>query len=182
MTVIFFQFLDTKFISIFLWKWQETFKKALVAQLVKNLPAMWKTWVWSLGWEDPLEKEKLPVLVFWPGEFHGLYSPWGHKWSDMTERLSLFTLKKVNILWDAGWRFRHGFLGYRTADSVRQGCPCCCLVLLTLLSTSSGTSWELKQNHIPEEGSHTLCTRLGILTQLTLRITPMKEVFTWRWL
>ena len=31
---------------------------SLVAQLVKNLPAMWKTWVQSLGWEDPLEKEK----------------------------------------------------------------------------------------------------------------------------
>ena len=26
--------------------------------------------------------------VFWPGEFHGLYSPWGHKESDMTEQLS----------------------------------------------------------------------------------------------
>ena len=31
---------------------------SLVAQLVKNLPAMWETWVWSLGWEDPLAKEK----------------------------------------------------------------------------------------------------------------------------
>ena len=30
----------------------------LVAQLVKNLPAMWETWVQSLGWEDLLEKEK----------------------------------------------------------------------------------------------------------------------------
>ena len=29
---------------------------SLVAQLVKNLPAMWKTWVQSLGWEDALEK------------------------------------------------------------------------------------------------------------------------------
>ena len=29
---------------------------SLVAQLVKNLPAMWKTWVPYLGWEDPLEK------------------------------------------------------------------------------------------------------------------------------
>ena len=28
------------------------------AQLVKNLSAMWKTWVQSLGWEDPLEKGK----------------------------------------------------------------------------------------------------------------------------
>ena len=30
---------------------------SLVAQMVKNLPAMWETQVWSLGWEDPLEKE-----------------------------------------------------------------------------------------------------------------------------
>ena len=30
----------------------------LVAQLVKNLPATWETWVRSLGWEDPLEKGK----------------------------------------------------------------------------------------------------------------------------
>ena len=31
---------------------------SLVAQLVKNPPAMWETWVQSLGWEDPLEKGK----------------------------------------------------------------------------------------------------------------------------
>ena len=31
---------------------------SLVAQLVKNPPAIWKTWVRSLGWEDPLEKGK----------------------------------------------------------------------------------------------------------------------------
>ena len=30
---------------------------SLVTQLVKNLPAMWETWVRSLSWEDPLEKE-----------------------------------------------------------------------------------------------------------------------------
>ena len=30
---------------------------SLVAQVVKNLPAMWETWVRSLGWEDPLEME-----------------------------------------------------------------------------------------------------------------------------
>ena len=60
----------------------------LVAQLVKNLPAMRETWVQSLGWEDPLEKG-IPTAVFWPGEFHGLYSPWVHKDSDMTEQLSL---------------------------------------------------------------------------------------------
>ena len=31
---------------------------SLLAQLVKNLPAMWETWVQSLGWEDPMEKGK----------------------------------------------------------------------------------------------------------------------------
>ena len=31
---------------------------SLVAYLVKNLPAMWETWVQSLGWEDALEKGK----------------------------------------------------------------------------------------------------------------------------
>ena len=32
---------------------------SLVAELVKTLPAMGETWVQSLGWEDPLEKEKV---------------------------------------------------------------------------------------------------------------------------
>jgi len=38
---------------------QQKFLSSFVAQLVKkNLPAMWKIWVQSLGWEDPLEKRK----------------------------------------------------------------------------------------------------------------------------
>ena len=49
---------------------------SLVAQLVKNSPATWETWVQFLGWEDPLEKRKATYSVFWPGGFHGLYSPW----------------------------------------------------------------------------------------------------------
>ena len=57
---------------------------SLVAQLVKNLPAMWETWVKSLGWR----RERLPI-PFWPRGFHGLYSPWGHKESNTSERLSL---------------------------------------------------------------------------------------------
>ena len=45
---------------------------SLVAQLVKNPPAMQETWVPSLGWEDSLVRERLPTPVFWPGESHGL--------------------------------------------------------------------------------------------------------------
>ena len=37
----------------------------------------------------PWRRERLPTPVFWPGEFHGLYSPWGCKESDTTEWLSL---------------------------------------------------------------------------------------------
>ena len=56
-----------------------------MAQLVKNPLSMRETWVQPLGWEDPLEKGK----AAWPGESHGLYSPWGHKELDVTEPLSL---------------------------------------------------------------------------------------------
>ena len=42
-------------------------------------------WVGKIPWR----RERLPTPVFWPGEFHGQYSPWGHKWSDTTEQLSL---------------------------------------------------------------------------------------------
>ena len=43
---------------------------SLVTQTVKNLPAIQETWVWSLGWEDPLEKEMTATSEFLPGEFH----------------------------------------------------------------------------------------------------------------
>ena len=64
-----------------------------MVQLVKNLPAVWKTWVRSLGWEDPLEKEIATHsnIVAWriPGQRSVAgYSLWGHKELDMTERLS----------------------------------------------------------------------------------------------
>ena len=69
-----------------------------MAQLVKNPPVMQETLVQSLGWEDPLEKGKATTPVFWPGEFHGLYSPWGGKESDTTEQLSVsfFTCMFLN--------------------------------------------------------------------------------------
>ena len=51
------------------------FRASLIAQLVKNLPVMQETLVQFLGWEDPLENGKAIIPVFWPGEFHGLYSP-----------------------------------------------------------------------------------------------------------
>ena len=45
---------------------------SLVAQLVKNPPAMRETWIQSLGWEDPLEKEKAT---------HSRILPWRIPWT-----------------------------------------------------------------------------------------------------
>ena len=61
----------------------------LVAQLVKN-PLQhgrpgFDPWVGKIPWSS----ERFPTLVFWPREFHGLYTPWVHKESDSTEQLSL---------------------------------------------------------------------------------------------
>ena len=60
-----------------------------MAQTVKNLPAMQETWVGSLGWEDPLEKEMTTQSSILAWETHGHrslvgYSPWGHKELDTT--------------------------------------------------------------------------------------------------
>ena len=51
---------------------------SLVAQLVKNPPAMWETWVRSLGWKDPLEKgmSAHSSILAWriPWTVHGVAS------------------------------------------------------------------------------------------------------------
>ena len=52
--------------------------------VVKNPPAIQDTWVQSLAWVDPLEKEMVTHSSILPGEFHGQrslvgYNPWGHR-------------------------------------------------------------------------------------------------------
>ena len=59
---------------------------SLVAQLVKNPPAVRETWVPSLSWEYPLEKGK---ATHSSNLSRRIYSPWGCKESDTTEQLSL---------------------------------------------------------------------------------------------
>ena len=58
-------------------------KASLVAQLLKNLPALQETQVQFLGQEDPLEKEMATHSSILAGEFHGQrpagYSPQSHK-------------------------------------------------------------------------------------------------------
>ena len=69
---------------------------SLVAQMVENLPAMLKPWVWFLGWEDSLEEGMathssiLAWRIPWTEELCG---PWDHKESDMTKHSSAHLFK-----------------------------------------------------------------------------------------
>ena len=72
-----------------------------MAQRLKHLPAVWETWVRSVGQEDPLEKEIAThsSILAWriPGWRRLVgYSPQGRKESDMTERLQFhFSLSYI---------------------------------------------------------------------------------------
>ena len=64
---------------------------SLVAQMVKNLPAMQVTQAWLLGWEGLLEKGMATHSIFLPGKPHRQrslvgYSPRGHKQLDTAEQ------------------------------------------------------------------------------------------------
>ena len=66
------------------------FKTSLVAQLVKKLPAMQESWVWSLGREDPLEKE---ISTY----FSTL--AWDIPWTEQSGRLSIGSQESDTTLW-----------------------------------------------------------------------------------
>ena len=62
----------------------------MVAQMVNSLPAVQETLVYSLGREDPLEKEMATHCHILAWRIHGQrslvgYSPWGHKELDRTK-------------------------------------------------------------------------------------------------
>ena len=61
-------------------------KCTLVAQTVKNPPAMQETWVRSLGWEDPLEKGLAT---------HSSIHAWRSPWMEEPGRLQLMGLQRV---------------------------------------------------------------------------------------
>ena len=78
-------------------------RASLLAQRLKCLPAVWETWVQSLGQEDPLEKEMAThssILAWrtpWMEELGGLQST-GRKESDTTERLHFHFLCQMRMV------------------------------------------------------------------------------------
>ena len=81
----------------------QTFQTSLVAQVVKNLSAMWETWVQSLGWEDPLEEAMATHSSLLAWRIPMVRGAWRAtvqrvtKESDMTERLSTHTRQRVSL-------------------------------------------------------------------------------------
>ena len=89
---------------------------SLVAQLVKNHLQCGRPgfdpWVGKISWR----RERLLTPVFWPTEFHGLYSPWGHKEPKMTEQFPL-------SLWAFSGCIQQGlFSGFSALASHCTGC------------------------------------------------------------
>ena len=75
----------------------------LIAQLVKNLPAMQETWVRFLGQEDPLEKEMATHSSTLGWRTHGQmslagYRSWGYEESDATEHTHYVPIKQLEFL------------------------------------------------------------------------------------
>ena len=65
-------------------------RTSLVAQMVKRLPTMWETWVWSVGWENPLEKEMAT---------HSSILAWKIPWMEEHGRLQSMGWQRVRYNW-----------------------------------------------------------------------------------
>ena len=74
----------------------------LVAQLVKNLPAVWQTWVHPLGWEEHLEKGMATHSSILAWRIPWTIYPRGHKEWDTTEQVSLSLSPKNKCLLKEG--------------------------------------------------------------------------------
>ena len=66
------------------------FWASLVAQIVKNLPEMRETWIWSLDWEDPLEEGKAT---------HSSILAWRIPWTEEPGGLQSVGLQRVGYDW-----------------------------------------------------------------------------------
>ena len=70
--------------------WTAYVQTSLVAQMVKHLSTMWETWVQSLGWEDPLEKEMA---------IHSSTTAWKIPWMEEPGRLQSMGSQRVGHNW-----------------------------------------------------------------------------------
>ena len=99
-----------------------------LAQMVKRLPAIWETWIWSLGQEDPLEEETtthsntLAWRIPWTEESGGLQFVGLQR---VSEWASNFHYYRLYIQWNAWEIFKWKFLLFKLCACV---CVCVCSV------------------------------------------------------
>ena len=113
-------------------------------------------WVGKLPWR----RERLPTPVFWLGEFHGLYSSWGHRESDTTEQPSLSTSLGIRPT-----ECNSSFMASELSDLGQVAFP--------VWASNSPPLWEEWQ-HLPYKGSleEEMATHSSILAW---RIPPTEE-------
>ena len=95
------------------------FGASKVAQMVKNLPALQETWVWSLGWEDPLEKEMAT---------HSSIPAWRIPWTEKACRLQSMGSQRVRQDWMTSTTSSHIILLNHYRQEQLLGCSALHLV------------------------------------------------------
>ena len=123
-----------------LWERQQDtrhgFGASLVFQLVKNLPAVQETQVWSLGWEDPLEKE----MATHSSILAGILS-----WPEGPGRLQSVGSQRVR----RDWACRHALIQKQTHRSMKQDRE----PRDKSMYPWSINTWQKRQEHTMETGS-----------------------------
>ena len=113
---------------------------SLVAQLVKNPPAMWETWVQSLGWEDPLGVATHSSILAWriPWTVQSMGSQRaGHSWATFTFMFLSSRLYSISshCMWSCAFTSLHPSL------SLVSFCLCVCLSLTHTYSQKLSFLW-----------------------------------------
>ena len=120
-----------------------------MAQVVKNVPAMWETWVPYLGWEDPLEKGmathcSIPAWKIPWTATHCSIPAWKIPWTEEPGGLQSMGLQWVGHNWvtnaftffDILWRW----LSYLTLTVLFLLLWCVCLIFFSFLITLGGNA------------------------------------------
>ena len=117
------------------------FTASLVAQTVRNLPAMW---VQSMGGKVPWRRKCLVSPVFLPGELQGqsmaVYSPWGRKELDTTKWLT-HTLRLYTSMLHCFCYFHHGTLGKAWLGHLNSFVTVPCVLLTNAISSLGSSNW-----------------------------------------
>ena len=148
--------------------------------MLKSLPTMWETWVWSLGWEDPLEKEMAT---------HSSILAWKIPWTEAPGRLQSMGSQRVGHDWATSLSSVKTVLPIRL--SVQPMHPATCFLWRPWARHLGGDTWQSRErvvrpqqgpqsweppawagNHLLERLSYTFQTYINLVSNLPL---PMED-------